>query len=339
MDNFNRLQALDGWRGISILCVLAGHMLPLGPKSLAMNGAIATTGMSLFFILSGFLIVSMLNRNGNVLSFLVRRVCRIIPLAWAYLIVVLLVTRASGAAWSANLLFYANLPPFYLGHMNGHFWSLGVEVQFYAGIAVIVACAGRAGLMLVPLLCLAVTAVRIVDGVPISIVTWSRIDEILAGGCLALAYASPRCRKVMELAPPIAPLLIAPLLVASSHQAFGALNYARPYLAALLIGSTLLQTSGRINTILRGQSLRYLAEISYALYVIHPATYAGWLGEGGVVTRYTKRIASFGLSFLFAHISTRTFEKYWIGVGHRLATSIEVKAKSKPGSKLKSSER
>ena len=26
------LPVLDGWRGISISCVLAGHMLPLGPK-------------------------------------------------------------------------------------------------------------------------------------------------------------------------------------------------------------------------------------------------------------------------------------------------------------------
>ena len=27
----SHLVALDGWRGLSILCVLAGHMLPLGP--------------------------------------------------------------------------------------------------------------------------------------------------------------------------------------------------------------------------------------------------------------------------------------------------------------------
>ena len=66
----SRLPALDGWRGISILCVLAGHMLPLGPKFLQFNEMIATTGMSLFFILSGFLIVSMLVRNDNVASFL-----------------------------------------------------------------------------------------------------------------------------------------------------------------------------------------------------------------------------------------------------------------------------
>jgi peptidoglycan/LPS O-acetylase OafA/YrhL len=72
--------------------------------------------------------------------------------------------------------------------------------------------------------------------------------------------------------------------------------------------------------------LAYLAKISYALYVIHPATTLGWLGEGDVVVRYTKRIGSFFLSFLFAHVSTNYYEKYWIGLGHRLAASIEGKS-------------
>src|SRR6185369_8976299 len=135
---------LDGWRGISIACVLAGHMLPLGPKVLALNGAVATAGMSLFFFLSGFLIVSILSRNDNVLSFLVRRVCRVVPLAWAFLIVLLFFGGASFEIWKANLFFYANLPfasvpdgngaPLYLLGLNGHFWSLCVEMQFYAAI-------------------------------------------------------------------------------------------------------------------------------------------------------------------------------------------------------------
>ena len=50
--------------------MLAGHMLPLGPKVLQLNETVAATGMSLFFTLSGFLIVSMLTKNDNVASFL-----------------------------------------------------------------------------------------------------------------------------------------------------------------------------------------------------------------------------------------------------------------------------
>ena len=170
-----RVPALDGWRGLSILCVLAGHMLPLGPKALQFNAMIAAAGMSLFFILSGFLIASMLLRNSNVISFLIRRVFRIVPLAWGYLLVVLMFNGADLKAWAANLLFYANLPPFYLDYLNGHFWSLSVEMQFYAAIALAVALAGRRGLALLPIACLLVTAARIAYGEEASIVTWFRV--------------------------------------------------------------------------------------------------------------------------------------------------------------------
>jgi peptidoglycan/LPS O-acetylase OafA/YrhL len=55
-----RFPALDGWRGISILLVLGGHLFPLGPKSLNMNECIAALGMAIFFTLSGFLITTTL---------------------------------------------------------------------------------------------------------------------------------------------------------------------------------------------------------------------------------------------------------------------------------------
>jgi peptidoglycan/LPS O-acetylase OafA/YrhL len=322
----SRLRVLDGWRGISILCVLAGHMFPLGPKALELNVAIPETGMSLFFILSGFLIISMLIKNDNVASFLVRRVCRIVPLAWLFLIFVLSIHHANWAAWGANLFFYANLPPFYFGYTNAHFWSLCVEMQFYAATAIVVAAAGRRGLGLVPFLCLAATMARVAYGVHFSIVTWWRIDALLAGGCLALAFSSDRFHNVARSLPSATPFLMLPLLVASCHPAFGALGYARPYFAALLIGSTIVRSPDALQNLLGGRLLGYVAEISYALYVIHPLTFSGWLGDGDAVVRYTKRIASVTMSFAFAHFSTRTYEKYWIGLGHRLAKRIEAKS-------------
>ena len=327
------LPVLDGWRGISISCVLAGHMLPLGPKVLGLNGMVATAGMSLFFFLSGFLIVSMLSRNDNVLSFLVRRLCRIVPLAWGFLVVLLFFTGASFEIWKANLFFYANLPiasvpdengaPFYLLRQNGHFWSLCVEMQFYAAIALVVALAGRRGLVVVPIACVIVTAARIAYGEHNSIVTWWRVDEILVGGIVALALGSQRLAELAARLPAITPIVVAPLLLLSSDERFGPLNYARPYFAALVIGSTILRRDDMLQRLLCGRTLAYLAKVSYALYVIHPVTKLGWLGEGDVAVRYTKRIGSFLLTFLFAHFSTNYYEKYWIGLGHRLAARIE----------------
>ena len=92
----------------------------------------------------------MLLKNSDVISFLIRRACRILPLAWLFILVVLAYHRAPGAAWAANIFFYADLPPFYLDFGTGHFWSLCIEVQFYCAIAVIVAVAGRRGLWAVP---------------------------------------------------------------------------------------------------------------------------------------------------------------------------------------------
>jgi peptidoglycan/LPS O-acetylase OafA/YrhL len=314
----NRLPALDGWRGISILCVLAGHMLPLGPKALDLNEAVAAVGMSIFFTLSGFLIVSMLARDDNVASFLIRRTCRILPLAWAFLVVVLALNHATLTAWAANILFYANLPPFYLDYSNGHFWSLCIEVQFYAAIALAVAVAGRSGLILVPIVCVAVTLARIIYGVHISIVTWWRVDEILTGGCLALIVSSKRLPRL----PAITPLILAPLLLLSAHPQFGPINYARPYLAAILVGSTIRPREDILQRLLCSRPLAYIAEISYALYVIHPLTYAGWLGEGDTAVRYLKRIGSFAMCFAFAHISTRHFERHFIQLGRRLTVRL-----------------
>jgi peptidoglycan/LPS O-acetylase OafA/YrhL len=55
--------------------------------------------------------------------------------------------------------------------------------------------------------------------------------------------------------------------------------------------------------------MAYVAEVSYALYVIHGILSATWLGSGDKLVRYLKRPLLFGATFLLAHISTRYFEQ------------------------------
>jgi hypothetical protein len=50
------------------------------------------------------------------------------------------------------------------------------------------------------------------------------------------------------------------------------------------------------------------------------------MGAGDVFVRYPKRIGSFILCFAFAHVSTFYYEKYWIGLGHRLGAWIDNKS-------------
>ena len=49
----------------------------------------------------------------------------------------------------------------------------------------------------------------------------------------------------------------------------------------------------RRRTTLTGRTLAYLAQTSYALYVVHPLTDSGWMGHGDVMLRYAKRMGSF----------------------------------------------
>lgn len=102
---------MDGWRALSILLVLAGHLLPLGPKSWNANWSAASTGMVLFFTLCGFLITRFLLARADVLDFLLRRSFRILPLAWLTMTVLTLVGGADLTTFLANFLFVANLPP------------------------------------------------------------------------------------------------------------------------------------------------------------------------------------------------------------------------------------
>ena len=130
-----RLSVLDGWRGISILLVLAAHLLPLGPKAWRLNDLAGAAGMALFFTLSGFLITRLLLNNQHIGHFLIKRFLRIIPLAWVVMLLALISQNSSSSVYLSHFLFYANLPEIKLTVATSHFWSLCVEMQFYIGIA------------------------------------------------------------------------------------------------------------------------------------------------------------------------------------------------------------
>lgn len=319
-----RIAMLDGWRAVSILSVLAGHLLPLGPKAWQMNSVVAGTGMAIFFTLSGFLITQLLLRDDRVMPFLIRRLFRILPLVWAAMILLALVFPANRDLLFANLAFYANLPPSQLMQGGQPLWSLCVEVQFYLSVALIVGVAGRRGLYLLPLLALVVTGLRIHAGEPVSIVTWHRVDEILAGATLALVVDRIGFEGAGRRPPTWLPLLLGVLLAASVHPSLPYWNYARPYLAAAMVGVSLYSSPEWMRRIWTGAVAHYIAEISYALYVVHGALAATWLGGLNVSTfeRYSRRPLLFALTFGLAHISTYYYEQRFTALGKRLARYV-----------------
>lgn len=302
---------------MSILLVLASHLLPLGPNRLGFNYVAGAAGMALFFCLSGFLIVTFLYGGMKVPEFLKKRLARILPLAWLAMALLAVWSGATSDLLLRNLAFVSNLPPAAFLPHGEHLWSLCVEVQFYAVAALLALVAGRKGMLAIPVLCLAVTAARIADHQTISVVTWHRVDEILAGGVLALLYAHG-WHKALRFVPFWLAVLA---LLICSHPASGPLAYLRPYASALLVGTTLVAAPERIRRLLVSAPMAYVASISYALYVIHGMLTGTWLGSGATLEKYLKRPLLIAATFALAHLSTRYVEAPFLRLARRKASS------------------
>ena len=140
-----RIASLDGLRAISIGLGLLGHLA--GTRFFPLTSAagdffaLAETGVLIFFIISGFLITTLLlhelDNSGriNLLKFYFRRTLRIFP-PYYFLIAVLLVLRFLGYISLSNYdvlhAFTYTSNYFYPeGWYLGHPWSLSVEEQFY----------------------------------------------------------------------------------------------------------------------------------------------------------------------------------------------------------------
>lgn len=320
-----RFEVLDGWRGLSIIFVLACHLLPLGPKVFQLNGSAGLMGMTLFFTLSGFLITHFLLYRNSVVDFLVRRFFRILPLAWTYIIISLLLYSASSDAWMAHMFFYVNYQKSLLVPLvTEHIWSLCVEIQFYVGVALLVTIFKKRGLLFLPAICVGITLLRIWTNTTASIETHLRVDEILAGAILALIYDKQFGEWLRNFVRKQNFYILLVLLLLSCHHLGGWLMYLRPYFAALLIGNTLLNPTTKINEILNNKVLIYIASISYALYVIHPLLASSWLGSGDLLTKYTKRPILFAFLFLTAHFSTFYFEHRFMAWGKGLSNRLQL---------------
>lgn len=124
-------------RAVSILLVVVGHWAELRYHS-DVAGAFANLGVRIFFIISGYLITTLLLKEHARTStiplreFYVRRAYRILPAAIVFMVPVFAIFwhelrwyhMAAAALYVANFDF---AHPWFLGHL----WSLSVEEQFY----------------------------------------------------------------------------------------------------------------------------------------------------------------------------------------------------------------
>lgn len=156
MNKTLHFSGLNGLRAIAAIAVVFGHtsqylesfglsVISFGkyadgsPKSLYL----AQYGVTIFFALSGFLITYLLleekkQHNINIKNFYIRRILRIWPLYYLYFFLSLFTLYIFKLPFEKEtILFYiflsANIPfilNISIGFL-GHYWSLGVEEQFY----------------------------------------------------------------------------------------------------------------------------------------------------------------------------------------------------------------
>lgn len=145
----SRIPSLDGLRALSISLVLVCHLTYSGGFPIGHNwwsDAYAHYAVRIFFVISGFLITSLLKyereKTGtiNLKQFYIRRAYRVLPPAYVYLIVITVLFHHSLpnkylVAAYAYLTSYALHSPWMLFHL----WSLSVEEQFYLAWPLVIA--------------------------------------------------------------------------------------------------------------------------------------------------------------------------------------------------------
>lgn len=298
---------LTGMRGVAVMLVLLFHSNIVAGGRLIFSGA--TLGVDMFFVLSGFLITSLIMQERinsgsfDYRRFYLKRLRRLGPALIVMIAVFLLLSALfafpvalHGALRdSAAALFYVSNWTRALGYdfpeYLGHTWSLSIEEQFYivwpAALLLLVHTFKRKGLILsiAALVCASwfircwmtahgATFDRVYNG------SDTRADGLLFGALVAAILASSRLtdqtvmnmRKWLRYVSPLSAitlLVIATIGTELSHTGFYATYTAVYVLTSVLILDCVFRRDGIVQTVLCHPVLVWLGVISYGLYLWH----------------------------------------------------------------------
>ena len=266
-----RLDSLQALRAVAALAVVLFHCHWTG---------IASFGVELFFVISGFVICHAAARNPH--HFLAKRVARVVPLYWlatcgvfAIALVaptVVPATQASALNLLRSLVFWpyvrddgADMPILFLG------WTLNYEAFFYAVFALCLALSAR----LAPVLALA--ALILVSsmhgwlsplGDPLDFWTRPIVLNFACGIAVWLVWRNAGAalqRTPVLIAAPIGVASFVVLVVGAQHGMPGAVPWSGLLGAALML--SLLALGDRMRW---PGWLLLVGDASYSLYLLHP---------------------------------------------------------------------
>ncbi|HEU4732167.1 MAG TPA: acyltransferase [Kofleriaceae bacterium] len=305
------IPALDGVRGLAILLVLAHNLSPFegGERWIDHWAGVASTfgwvGVQLFFVLSGYLISGILldtrGAPGYYRGFFGRRVLRIFPLYYGFLVVCLIVLPALGLAPDRLLEDRDNQIWLWTYLINWaeplgagvaafpHFWSLAVEEQFYLVWPLVVRRTTPRRLLKVAV---AVAIIAFVSRLGLRLAgassrgpymfTICRMDALGLGGAVAAVMRIPEYREAAarwraRIMAGAGALFAAGLLATRGYPRTSFLDQTVGYTilaitcAVLVLCAVLDHERGRgwVGAVLRNPVLRSFGKYSYAIYLFH----------------------------------------------------------------------
>lgn len=344
---------------MAILTVMTGHLLTSNnvSHSLVLQAAMTLRdqmwmGVILFFSLSGFLITGILydtlGKEHYLRTFYGRRVLRIFPLYYGFLLLLLVLTPLFHWDWHGQAYrlwtYTSNIP--FIGDWQQnpspsvnlrHFWSLAVEEQFYLiWPFVILALRSWKKIFLATLigsaLALGLRTALVMNHLgPQNHALPFCMDGLLLGGMLALLVRSQYRAATLRWAPWIAIAAAAVTLAMASRTRDFDWSHS-VYLTTIgmtvialgttgLVGAALVSGS-RTQRFFSARALRFLGTYSYGLYVYHYSIDAalsgrlrGWFelhGYGKMPSILLAAIPVALLSILAAVLSYQLFEKHFL---------------------------
>lgn len=273
-------EKIDGLRFIAISAVLVHHMASIFSTYIDWG----YFGVDLFFVISGFLITSILLKptgtfKKNFTNFIVRRALRIFPLYYFVLFVLVIAGHAVVRENIISLLTYTfNYKVAHIDIHNPveHFWSLCVEEQFYLFWPFLILSL-RKRLELLTLVIFLIVAFaycqihfNILPSIQIYNYTGlpSRMGSLGLGGLGAILFLKPTKISNIILNSSKIEFIIWPVLVL-------ALIYRIPILLGVCSLFFVLKAASDsfhskfLNRLLIHKKVLFIAKISYGLYIYH----------------------------------------------------------------------
>jgi len=342
--------ALDGLRCLSILAVV-WHHTRTGSVAWLPATANGFLGVDLFFVISGFLIPTLIlrerDRTGelSLRGFYARRSLRIFPPYYGLLLAFTLVLATVGRDARMAAPFFAELP-FYLTYtsnwietstMLGISWSLAAEEQFYLVWPPIERFARRLALPILGVFIVVnqLVTFRLVDGVLERLglhfddlqMLQATFTPILLGVAVAHALHAPAsyARVRRALGHPIAPVVLLVLLFALCNIPGSLTGWPRLSIQltmAALVAACVVREDHALMPLLRLRPIVYVGTISYGMYLyhliaLHPVDLL--LRRAGLEVPGLRFLACALLTIAIAGLSYRFFERPFLRLKERFA--------------------